>query len=313
MGARLLPDQFGQRQAAFILGLQAVDGGCPGRDGVADLYYTSFALRGARMLEVDEPGFWLRAGDFIREGAPGPTNIVDAFCLIHGLRLVEAHAECDCVGRMNSEPIEAAFRLVSTCSAEGGGFAFAPGGVGSLYHTFIAAICCELVAEPFPDPSRAAEFVAKCRCADGGFADSLTGEDVAGGVNPTAAAIALLSMFGLLDEVAREEGAGFLGSMQQDDGGFAAQAGAPVSDLMSTFTALVTLAQLGAARRVGLGATGRFVRTLAAPDGGFRGSAPDAVADAEYTYYGLGALALLALEAQRASMSCCRGEDSKLV
>jgi len=170
-----------------------------------------------------------------------------------------------------------------------------------------------LADEPFPDPERAAGFVGGCRCADGGYADSWAREGVAGGVNPTAAAIALLSMFDILDEEAREGATGFLGSMQGEDGGFTAHAGAPVSDLMSTFTALVTLAQLGAVRRVGLGAAGRFVRSLAAPAGGFRGSAPDAVADAEYTYYGLGTLALLALEARRAPRPCCCGGDSRQV
>ena len=312
-GARLLPGRFREGQTAFLLGLQTPGGGCPGRDGVADFYYTSFALRSARMLGIDEPGFWSRAGVFIRESAPGPKDIVDAFCLVHGLRLVEAHAECDCVRQMNRGPIEAAFRLVAACPSGEGGFAFAPGSVGSLYHTFIAALCHELADEPFPDPERAAGFVRRCRCADGGYADSSAREGVAGGVNPTAAAIALLSTFGLLDEETREGAAGFLGSMQGEDGGFAAHAGAPVSDLMSTFTALVTLAQFDAARRVGLGAAGRFVRSLAAPAAGFRGSVPDAAADAEYTYYGLGTLALLALEAQRVSGSCCCGGDFRQV
>ena len=297
----------------FLLGLQTPGGDCPGRDGAPDLYYTSFALRGARLLGVDEPGFWSRAGDFLREGAPGPANLVDAFCLVHGLRLVEARAECDCVRRMNREPIAAACRLAAACSAGEGSFAFAPGCAGSVYHTFIAALGHELADKPFPDPQRAAGFARRCRCTDGGFADSPAQEGVAGGVNPTAAAIAFLSMFGALDEETREQAAGFVGSMQQEDGGFVAHAGAPVSDLMSTFTALVTLAQLDAVRRVGLGTAARFVRSLAAPAGGFRGSAPDAVADAEYTYYGLGTLALLALETQRASPPCCCGGDSRQV
>jgi len=64
--------------------------------------------------------------------------------------------------------------------------------------------------------------------------------------------------------------------------------------LLSTFTALVTLLDLGAMDRVDREAARRFVESLAMPSGGFRAGVWDDQADVEYTFYGLGSLALLA-------------------
>ena len=91
--------------------------------------------------------------------------------------------------------------------------------------------------------------------------------------------------------------ADFFTSMQAPGGGFVAHARAPEADLLSTFTALVSLSVLGALGRADLPAVARFARSLAVPAGGFRASASDAEADVEYTYYGLAAAALLKLHA----------------
>ena len=82
--------------------------------------------------------------------------------------------------------------------------------------------------------------------------------------------------------------------MQRPEGGFAACAGAPEPDLLSTFTASVALAGMGALGRVKLAPVARFAHALQARGGGFRGCAGDVAPDVEYTYYGLGTLALLA-------------------
>jgi geranylgeranyl transferase type-2 subunit beta len=81
--------------------------------------------------------------------------------------------------------------------------------------------------------------------------------------------------------------------MQADDGGLRAQPSAPVGDLLSTFTAMVALASVGALELLDLAAAGRFAGSLRTPEGGFRSCALDPEADVEYTYYGLGTLALL--------------------
>jgi geranylgeranyl transferase type-2 subunit beta len=81
--------------------------------------------------------------------------------------------------------------------------------------------------------------------------------------------------------------------MPSVEGGFRANARAPLADLLSTFTACWTLDQLGALDRTNPGAALGFTRGLEQEGGGFRGGLWDEGSDVEYTFYGLGVLALL--------------------
>ena len=115
------------------------------------------------------------------------------------------------------------------------------------------------------------------------------------GTNPTAAAVGLLKIFGRLDDAVRSGTVEFLLDMQsEDEGGLRANPRIPIADLLSTFTGLLTLADLGALARADLAAARRFVESLQLPGGGFHGASWDAGDDVEYTFYGLGATALLA-------------------
>ncbi len=82
--------------------------------------------------------------------------------------------------------------------------------------------------------------------------------------------------------------------MQTDEGGLRANTRIPIADLLSTFTGLLTLEQIGAVNRIDVSAALRYVKSLENERGGFRGAAWDSVEDVEYTFYGLGSLALLA-------------------
>ena len=64
--------------------------------------------------------------------------------------------------------------------------------------------------------------------------------------------------------------------------------------MLSTFTAVLTLRDLGAMDEIDVAAARRFVRSMELESGGFLGGEWDAATDCEYTFYGLGALALLA-------------------
>ncbi|MEZ6104587.1 MAG: hypothetical protein R3B96_00350 [Pirellulaceae bacterium] len=81
---------------------------------------------------------------------------------------------------------------------------------------------------------------------------------------------------------------------QSDEGGLTANTRIPIADVLSTFTGLVTLTDLGARDEVDLAAIARFVAELESPDGGFRAALWDDRYDVEYSFYGLGTLALLA-------------------
>lgn len=298
-GAARLPERFRAIQGGYLLGLQRSDGGFPGpAGGVSDLYYTRFALQGLQVLETGRAGdVWLRAANFLRERPP-LAGLVDALSFLHAAAIVKS---CGCGKEMDHLLAARAGEiraLLSACRTADGGFAAtadvaARSGEGGTYHTFLAALCYNLLGEPLPEERRAAELVLGRRSDDGGFAESAGGR--VGQTNPTAAAVGLLTLAGALDEAVAEGVGRFVASMQSGDGGLRAHAGAATSDLLSTFTGLYTVAMFDAARHLRLGDLGRFVRHLASPEGGFRAAPAATQTDVEYTFYGLATLGLLAL------------------
>ena len=284
-GVQHLQARFLATEADYAARAQRADGGFAGRQGGSDLYYTSFGLRCAELLGLSDAR--------IREGAarylartPQPRDMIECFCRLYIGRLLEER------GR----PADVT-ELLQRCRAAGGGYGISPGARPGVYHTFLAGLCCQMLGSELPGGSDAAAFVLSCGCSDGGFADSARDQAAEGGTNPTAAATALLAAGGALDEATAARAARFLASMQRPEGGFGANAAAPAADLLSTFTALVALGELGGLGLVKLAPAARFARALRAPGGGFRGSADDDAADVEYAYYGLGTLGLLSLVA----------------
>jgi geranylgeranyl transferase type-2 subunit beta len=78
-----------------------------------------------------------------------------------------------------------------------------------------------------------------------------------------------------------------------DEGGFRANGRVPLADLLSTFTASWTLAELGAVDRLYPGEVRGYAEAVERSQGGFRGGLWDEKVDVEYTFYGLGTLGLL--------------------
>jgi geranylgeranyl transferase type-2 subunit beta len=300
-GVARLPERFRGAHGDYLLGLQQGDGGFPGpAGGASDLYYTRFALQGLQVLETaGADGVWPRATNYLR-ALPPLVGLVDGLSFLHAAAIVKScgtGAEMDALVAARTGEIHG---LLSGCRTDDGGFAAAPAqaarsGEGGTYHTFLAALCYNLLGEPMPEEGRAVELVLGRRTADGGFAESGGGR--VGQTNPTAAAVGLLTLAGALDEGVVEGVARFMASMQSADGGLRAHAGAATSDLLSTFTGLYTVAMLDAVRSVRLGDLGRFVRSLASAGGGFCGARAVTQTDVEYTFYGLAALGLLALAA----------------
>jgi geranylgeranyl transferase type-2 subunit beta len=83
--------------------------------------------------------------------------------------------------------------------------------------------------------------------------------------------------------------------MQTDEGGLRANTRIPIADLLSSFTGMLTLQDLGGFEEIDLAAMKRFVDSLELESGGYHGAAWDPAHDVEYTFYGLGCRALLHL------------------
>ncbi len=181
--------------------------------------------------------------------------------------------------------------LESLRRPDGGYAKTAAGQSSSLYHTFLVALAQQLLALPLVAPERLLEFVRDRRREDGGFVEMAPMKR--SGTNPTAAAVGLLTLLDALDESTRSAAVDFLAEMQTDEGGLRANTRIPIADLLSTFTGLLSLADLGQPGAVDRQAALAYVRSLDEDQGGYRGAAWDTGRDIEYTFYGLGATVLL--------------------
>ncbi|HVX11421.1 MAG TPA: prenyltransferase/squalene oxidase repeat-containing protein [Pirellulales bacterium] len=289
-GVAELPEPLRRRQAAYLLRSQRDDGGFAGREGASDLYYTSFGLRGLALLgELDgEPAN--KAADFLRNQLAGQTPLIDFISLLFAGTLLHTASGIDVFADAAPDWRQSVANLFARFRRPDGGYAKTDEGQSSsTYHSFLVTVAMELLGCPHADTDRLVEFVRSRHRPDGGFVE--IGPMRNSGTNPTAAAAGLLTTLHAFDDELREGVVDFMAGMQTDEGGLKANTRIPLADLLSTFTGLLTLADLGATDAVDLAPARQYVLSLET-DGGFRGGAWDEAADVEYTFYGLGALAI---------------------
>jgi geranylgeranyl transferase type-2 subunit beta len=291
-----LPADLRARHVAYLRAAQNPDGGFSGREGGSDLYYTGFALRSLAVLDALTPEVSQRAAGFLRRSLTEQASVVDFFSLLYACLLVQSAGGPDVLADSPADwPMRVAQTLASFRTADGGYAKTIGGASGSTYHTFLVALCYQLLGQPVPHLSEVVRFVTSRRREDGGFVEIAPMRR--SGTNPTAAAVGLLQMAseelpGALDEV-RDGVCDFLAGMTSPEGGLRANGRAPLADLLSTFTASWTLDQLGDLKRLDTEQVRRYAWSLERPEGGFHGGLWDTGCDVEYTFYGLGVLALL--------------------
>ena len=294
-GVSRLPAEIRTRHAAYLQAAQNADGGFSGREGGSDLYYTGFALRGLAVLDALTPALAERTADFLRGCLTRQTSVIDFFSLLYSGLLVQLTGGPDVFAGSSPDWPARVAEMLETFRTSDGGYAKTIGGTsGSTYHTFLVALCYQLLGRPLPRLADVVRFVASRRRDDGGYVEIAPMRR--GGTNPTAAAVGLLQMAsdempGLLEEV-RDGVSAFLASVASPEGGLRANDRAPLADLLSTFTAAWTLEQLGGLHRLDADQVRRYAESLQRPEGGFHGGLWDEGHDVEYTFYGLGVLAL---------------------
>lgn len=300
-GLARLPADWRARHVDYLVASQNPDGGFSGREGGSDLYYTSFGLRGLAVLDALPDDVCNRAAEYLRSSLTRHASLVDFFSLLYAAFIVQAAGGPNVFADSPPDWDTRVLDFLATYRTADGGFAKALGAPsGSTYHTFLVGLCYELLGQPMPQSEDAAQFVLSRRRDDGGFVEIAPMKR--GGTNPTAAAVGLLQMIpgdagqetSLSDDVRRGI-VDFLLDMPSFEGGFRANARAPLADLLSTFTGAWTLESLGSLDRIDIAGTRDFVDSLELASGGFRGGLWDEQTDVEYTFYGLGCMGLLGL------------------
>ena len=291
-GLEQIPAERRERHRAFILSRQQPDGGFAGREEGSDLYYTSFAVRGLAILGGPADEECERIAAFLKQSARWQVSVIDLVSWLYSALVVVGTG-----GPNLFEGFEANWqdRLAETLESfrrpDGGYAKTHEGAAGSTYHSFLVALCYELIDRPLPNPQPLIQFLLERQRDDGGFVEIAPMKR--GGTNPTAAAVALLVMLGGMSESVRQDVTGFLADVKSPEGGFQANMRVPFGDSLSTFTALLTAQDLGLFDIYDAARVEPFISSLEMPAGGFRGASWDQQADVEYTFYALGTLGLL--------------------
>lgn len=291
LGASQIDASTSDRHADWLLLQQRPDGGFAGREGESDPYYTAFALRALWILDAIDPSTGKRAADFLRQRLSHKESIIDLVSLIFAAAICEL-----AVGETVISDDDLAWRdnvakLLASLRTADGGFAKTPEGrAGSTYQTFLSVLCHQLIEIPTPETDAIESFLRSQRHPDGGYLEIRAAKRP--GVNPTAAAIGTLKALGRLAPDDQIETASFLSQMQSEEGGLTANTRIPFADLLSSFTGLLTLADLEATSQVNVEAINRYALSMQSPQGGFVGFALDQTADVEYSFYGVATLAL---------------------
>lgn len=297
-GAMRLPEEFRQRHAAFLAAAHRSDGGFAGRQGQSDLYYTGFALRGLTLLGTLTEDAAAKTAGFLLASLRRDLAAVDFLSLVFSSILLEVTYGQDVFTQAGLDRQTVIQQTLQPLRRSDGGFAKTPeSGRSSTYQTFLSIACLDLIGARIDDRTQIVQMLRSRRRDDGGYVEL----DVIArsGTNPTAAAVGLLRLLenggrSALHGSQGEETARFLAAMQTADGGLRANTLIPMSDLLSTCTGLIALADLDGLNAVNLSGIRRYVDSMEVPAGGFRGGSWDSEIDTEYTFYGLATRSLLA-------------------
>jgi len=289
----------------FLLSQQNDDGGFAGRvvpdedDDPAeppardsDLYYTSFAVRAMGLLDAFTQDDAERVAGYLHTIGRSSASVIDVVSWLYCAVMVQLQGGPDVLA---DAPADWPQRLASTLeefrTSDGGYAKTRDGAVGSTYHTFLVVLCLELIGQPLPERDRIATFLLGRRRDDGGFVEIAPMKN--SGTNPTAAAVAVLTLLDAVTDDVRDGVGEFLRGVRGDDGGFQANERIPFSDSLSTFTGYLTCLDLGLTDILGPRQIRKFLAELELKHGGYRAAIWDNAADVEYTFYGLGLTALV--------------------
>lgn len=238
-----------------------------------------------------------RAADYLRSQLTGHTHLVDFFSLIFAAELIHAATGIESLPADRQWRDRVAEAINNLRRADGGFAKSHEGAASSTYYSFLAVLTLQLIERPIDSPELLAKFLLTQRRDDGGFVEIRPMRR--SGTNPTAAAVGLLRILQQLPgspnytDAIREEVLDFLCDLQTDEGGFKANTQIPIADLLSTFTAMLTLTDLNAADEFDRADALKFVESLDQPAGGFLAADWDEAVDVEYSFYGIAARGLL--------------------
>ncbi len=255
-----------------------------------------------------------QAENFLQQQLRTELPLVDLHSLIYGASLLEIATGKNPFVIAPKQWKTSVTQSLESLRREDGGYAKSPDGKSSsTYYSFLTLLTHQLLEQKIIAPERLSQFIFSQQREDGGFVEIAQMQQ--SGTNPTAAAIGTLRILDEQNTAPNNKSNSlltksynrvipFLCKMQTDEGGFKANSRIPIADLMSTFTALLTLQDLEEKRSTfttshtsaayDLESLKRYVRSLASEknNGGFLAAHWDDTLDVEYSFYGIAATSL---------------------
>ena len=293
-----------EQHRRFLLSQQNDDGGFGGRglpseDPTAapegresDLYYTAFGIRALSALKAFAAEDARRVSQFLLASRQRQASVIDVVSWLYSALMVQAASGINVLADADPDwPWQLAAILEGFRTADGGYAKTREGAIGSTYHSFLVALCFELIGQEIPAPELLVKFIHDRQRDDGGFVEIAPMKR--SGTNPTAAAIAVLMLHSTIGKHLREDVLAFLKDVRSDEGGFQANSRISFADSLSTFTGYLTCLDLDERTLLDPRRIEQFILSLEQPHGGFRAAAWDQATDVEYTFYALGTLGLI--------------------
>jgi geranylgeranyl transferase type-2 subunit beta len=272
-------------------GMPSEDANAPPEGRESDLYYTAFGIRGLSALKAFGADDARRVSRFLSESRQRQASVIDVVSWLYSALMVQAAAGIDLLADADPNwPVQLAGILEQFRTADGGYAKTREGAIGSTYHSFLVALCYELTGQALPSPDTLVRFIHDRQRDDGGFVEIAPMKR--SGTNPTAAAIAVLTLHSTIGRHLRDDVLAYLKDVRSDQGGFQANTRIPFADTLSTFTGYLTCLDLDEPKLLDARRVEQFIQSLEQPQGGFRAATWDQATDVEYTFYALGTLGL---------------------
>lgn len=287
----------------FLLSQQNPDGGFGGRglpsedsqvapEGrESDLYYTAFGVRALVALKAFDAEDARRVSAYLLQSRNRHASVIDVVSWLYSALVVQIASGINVLADADANWPQQLSQILESFRTSDGGYAKTrEGALGSTYHSFLVALCKELIGQPVASPDLLVKFILDRQRDDGGFVEIAPMKR--SGTNPTAAAIAVLTLHSKIGPNLRADVLAYLKDVRSDEGGFQANSRIPFADTLSTFTGYLTCLDLEERSLISPARVEQFIMSLEQPEGGFRAATWDKATDVEYTFYALGTLGL---------------------
>src|SRR5262249_22825031 len=143
------------------------------------------------LLGCLKPDIAERTASYLRMRLSGHATPIDFFSLLFSCLLIQTAAGIDVLENVPGDWPNRVAELLESFRSKDGGYGKGPVATGgSTYHSFLVALCYELLNQPIPRSEELVRFIRSRRRSDGGFVE--IGPMKRSGTNPSAAAVGIL-------------------------------------------------------------------------------------------------------------------------